>query len=77
MSELVTTDSRGRITLGSNQAHRHYTMTVGRRGEVILEPAIIRSAIDDEIASDPDILRRMSDVEVGRNVRRFKPRSER
>lgn len=57
---LVEPDSRGRVSLGALLAPGRYLASVDGEGRVVLEPAVVLTATEERLLSDPDFRARMT-----------------
>jgi hypothetical protein len=68
-SFLVQKDSRGRVALGSVMTDDRYLVTCDADGRIILEPAVVMTATEHRLLSDPDFIAQMSQAADAPSVR--------
>lgn len=59
---LFQKDSRGRLPLGQLLQHDRYLGVRDRQGRIILEPAVVLTATEQRLLSDPAFIARMSEA---------------
>lgn len=57
---LVQTDSRGRVAIGKLSHATSYLAWADPAGRVVLEPAVIRTEVEDRLLRDPEFITRMT-----------------
>ncbi|MGH9114108.1 MAG: hypothetical protein ACRDZN_17665 [Acidimicrobiales bacterium] len=57
---LVEKDSRGRIALGKVADAERYLVHREANGRIVLEPAVVMSAVEERLLSDPAFIARMA-----------------
>lgn len=57
---LVEKDSRGRLALGRVADADRYLVRREPNGRIILEPAVVMTATEERLLSDPDFISRMT-----------------
>ena len=59
---LIEVDSRGRVTLGRLAGeHKRFLVSADQDGTILLRPAVVRSAIEDRMLRDPEIVKSVRD----------------
>ena len=64
---LLQTDSRGRIALGALGTADRYLARADSEGRIVLEPAVVLTATEERLLSDPSFVARMSAAAQGRS----------
>jgi hypothetical protein len=59
---LLQKDSRGRVPLGSMGTADRYIARADSEGRIVLEPAVVLTATEERLLSDPAFIARMSEA---------------
>lgn len=65
---FVTTDKRGRVSLGARHGDKTFIVEETAGGSVLLTPAKIVSAVDDYIVHNPKILAALAEAPTADNT---------
>ncbi|MFA5565225.1 MAG: hypothetical protein WC184_04695 [Acidimicrobiia bacterium] len=57
---LLVKDSRGRVTIGNLSDAERFLAYQDSSGRIILEPAVVMTATEARLLSDPEFARRMA-----------------
>lgn len=58
---LVQKDARGRVSLGALMTDDRYLVTRDAQGRIILEPAVVMTATEQALLTDPGFIRKMTE----------------
>lgn len=59
---LFQKDSRGRLPLGQLLDHDRYLGSRDDQGRIVLEPAVVMTATEERLLSDPEFRARMTEA---------------